>query len=329
MFFSQFLNWLTVQLQTYVSVQAVTAGRSLAPAASIFASIYVMGWGYLALTGAIAEPLIDAVRRILILAIVLGVSLHLWLYNDVLVALIVQGPKDLAATFLGAPDPIKIIDTIWEKGGACADTLWNRGGVLSGEVGFYLAGLSVWLIVGTLCLYCAFLLSLSQIATAILLALGPLFVLACLFDRTRMLFDSWISQLINYSLVGLLVAMVAGLLLQLIATFADQTAALGSALSTVDVLDLLLASAIAFLLLKQVLPIAAGLSRGASLSTMGAFSSSIRIASRSTSAIGTAAWNLLPAETSRGVQEITEVSESTALSATRRFIRPFWAQKNN
>lgn len=278
MFFTQFMSWLNQQLQLYVSTEAVRAGTALAPAASAFAAIYVMGWGLMCLSGAVTEPLVEGVRRILTLGVVLGAALHLWLYNDVFVALFVQGPRDLAATLLGAPDPVSLIDTIWDKGGACADILWNRGGVFSGDVGFYIAGGAVWLIVGLLCLYCAFLIALSQIAAAILLALGPLFLLAVLFERTRQLFEAWVSQLINYGLVGLLVAMASSLLLQIIVSYADQTAALGTALATVDVLDLLLATAIVFLLLRQVLPIAAGLSRGVSLSTMGTFGASARAA---------------------------------------------------
>lgn len=285
MFFSQFMAWLGVQLQAYIATEAARAASALAPVATTLAVLYVMAWGYLQLSGSITEPLHDGVRRIVTLAVVLGGSLHLWLYNDVLVGLVVQGPRDLAAALLGAPDPVSLIDTIWADGGACADTLWNRGGVFGGDIGFYLAGAAVWMIVGLLCLYCAFLLALSQIAAAVLLAVGPLFLLAYLFERTRGLFESWLNQLINYGLIGLLVAMVAALLLQLIASYAQQTAALGSAITTVDVLDLLLASGIAFLLLCQVMPIAAGLSRGVSLSTLGSFGSAARTARATGTAI--------------------------------------------
>jgi len=275
MFFAQFMGWLTDQLQLYVSTQAVRAGTALAPAASALGGIYVMSWGYLCMTGTITEPFMDGVKRIVTLGLVLGAALHLWLYNDIIAALLVQGPKELAAAMLGAQDPITMIDEIWSTGGACAGTLWNRGGVFSGDVGFYLAGAAVWIIIGLLCLYCAFLMALSQIATAVLLAIGPLFILTFLFERTRQWFDSWVCQLLNYGLVGLLVALCAGLLLQFIVHYAEQTAARGSELATVDVLDLLLAAGLVILLLQQIMSIAAGLSRGVSLSTMGAFRASL------------------------------------------------------
>ncbi len=323
MFFTQFMAWLNAQLQLYVSTQAVRAGSALAPAASALAAIYVMGWGFLSLTGRIEEPLVEGVRRVVTLGIVLGVALHLWLYNDVIVSLVVQGPRDLAAALLGAPDPIALLDTIWTKGGTCADTLWNRGGVFSGDVGFFIAGCAVWVVVAVLCLYCAFLIALSQIAAAILLAIGPLFLLAFLFERTRQLFDSWLSQLLNYSLVGLLVAMVAGLMLQFIVSYADQTAALGANLATVDVLDLLLATGLVFLLLRQILPIAAGLSRGVSLSTMGTFGGAVR-RTGSAALAGATLVRMAAAGDDTGFEDSEPAAPAHIVPAAQPRVRPAW-----
>lgn len=324
MFFTQFMSWLHAQLQTYISAQTTHAAAALAPAAAALGSVYVMGWGYLHLTGTISEPIQDAARRILTLAVVLGCALHLWLYNDVLVALVVQGPSDLAASLLGAPNPVALVDTIWTDGGSCASTLWNRGGLLEGDIGFYFAGAAVWLIVGLLCLYCAFLLSLSQIAAAVLLALGPLFLLALLFERTRPLFDSWVNQLLNYAMVGLLVALVAALLLGVIASYARQTAALGSALTTVDVLDLLLATGLVLLLLRQILPIASGLAHGVALSTLSSFSNSARLAGRTVlGATDYATRTYVWAGQSESM--LDELPPPTAAAATQpRYVTPVW-----
>ena len=125
---------------------------------------------------------------------------------------------------------------------------------------------------GILCLYATFLIALTKIASAILLAIGPLFVLATLFERTKPLFDAWLNQLFGYGLVALIVALLGNLVLELVSSYADQTASRGSALATVDVLDLLLVVGVVFLLLRQVMPIAASLSRASSLSTHGMFS---------------------------------------------------------
>lgn len=325
MFFSQFFSWLTLQLQAYVANTAAKVAADLSPAATAFSAIYVMGWGALLLSGTITEPLVDGIRRILKMAIILGACLNLWLYNDVLIALVVSGPRELATSLIGAPDTLHLLDTIWSEGGQCADALWNRGGVFGGDIGFYLAGGAVWLLVAILCVYCAFLMALAQIAAAVLLGLGPLFLLSTLFPRTAPLFDAWMGQLLNYAFVGLLVALVANLLLSLIASYATQTANLGASLSTVDVLDLLLAAGLAILLLRQILPIAAGLSRGVTLSTMGvASTTAARVFGYA--AAGTRFLASRAAEADSAPPSPPGASRGDAQAMRPQFIRPLWRQ---
>ena len=79
-----------------------------------------------------------------------------------------------------------------------------------------LAGAVVWCLIGLLCVYAMLSIALSNIALAVLLALGPLFIAMLLFDSTRRLFSAWIAQLANYALVTILTVMVAALLLQVV-----------------------------------------------------------------------------------------------------------------
>jgi type IV secretion system protein VirB6 len=231
-----------------------------------------MVWGWLMLTGRIEEPLSTGIRRIVTLAVVLGVALRLWLYNTVIVDTFYSAPAQLAASIVGTGNPVGTIDSIWQHGGAVADLLWNKGGVFNGDAGFYLAGILVWVLMGLLCVYTMFLIALSSIALAVLLALGPLFVTLLLFDSTRRLFDSWLMQLTNYALVTILTVLLDALLLQLVDSYAAQTAARGSAILTVDALDMLLVSVLVLLVMRQVMPIAASLAGAGSLSTMGTVS---------------------------------------------------------
>lgn len=62
--------------------------------------------------------------------------------------------------------------------------------------------------------------------------------------------------------------MLAALLLQVVNSYAAQTAARGSAIMTVDALNMLLIAALVFLVLRQIMPIAAGLSGGFALNSM-------------------------------------------------------------
>jgi type IV secretion system protein VirB6 len=231
-----------------------------------------MVWGYLQLTGQVDEPFVTGLRRLITLAVVLACGLRLWLYNSVLVDSFYRAPSELAGAIVGAQDPVATIDTIWERGGAVADFLWNNGGVFNGDFGYYVAGAVVWTLMGLLCVYSMFLIALSSIALAVLLALGPLFIALLLFDTTRRFFEAWLAQLANYALITILTVMVAALLLQVVQSYAVQTAARGPAIATVDALNMVLVAVLVFLLLRQIMPIASGLAGGIALSTFGTLS---------------------------------------------------------
>ncbi|MEJ0004833.1 MAG: type IV secretion system protein [Steroidobacteraceae bacterium] len=274
-FFATFSSWLDSQLASYIGNNTARLSTALEPALVTLGSVYVMIWGYMQLTGKIEEPFLTGLRRIMLLVIVLGGALQLWLYNAVIVDTFYNAPAQLAAAVAGAASPVSTLDVVWQAGGTVASQLWNRGGVFNGDFGFYIAGVLVWIIMGLVCCYAMFLIALSKIALAVLLALGPLFIGFRLFEGTRRLFDAWLMQLANYGFITILTVLVGALLLNLIQAYATQTAQRGAALATVDALDMLLASVIVLLVLRQIMPIAASLAGGGSLSTMGTWSRGI------------------------------------------------------
>jgi type IV secretion system protein VirB6 len=271
-FFETFWSWLEAQLAAYIGTNTALVAAALEPAIVTLAIVYVMVWGYLQLSGRIEEPLAAGLKRLVMLAVVLGGSLHLWLYNTVIVDTFYRAPAELASAVVGAPDPVATIDTIWNQGGAVAGYLWSNGGLLSGDFGYYVAGAIVWVLMGLLCVYTMFLIALSSIALAVLLALGPLFIALLLFDATRRFFEAWLAQLANYALITILTVLVAALLLQIVASYAAQTAARGAAIVTVDALNMVLIAVLVFLLMRQVMPIAAALAGGMSLNSLGVVS---------------------------------------------------------
>jgi type IV secretion system protein VirB6 len=287
-FFATFWSWLNGQLATYIGDNTARLAAVLEPAVVSLATVYVMIWGYLHLTGKIEEPVVAGLKKILLLAVVFGVGLRMWSYNTLIVDTFYSAPAQLAAAVAGAADPIGTIDVIWESGGAVAGHLWTEGAAsfALGGLGFQIAGAVVWLFVGLLCVYSMFLIALSSIALAVLLALGPLFIAMLLFEATQRLFSAWMAQLANYGLITVLTVMVAALLLQIVKSYAAQTAALGSAILTVDALHMVLVSVLVFLLMRQVMPIAAGLAGGLALNSFGTLSRTLAMSLRGGSEIG-------------------------------------------
>lgn len=272
-FFQTFWTWLNGELASYVGQNTVRVAAIMEPAVVTLGTVYVMIWGCLQLMGRIEEPFAAGLKRIVTLAIVFGVGLHLWLYNTLLVDTFYNAPTQFAAAVVGAGDPVKTIDAIWNAGGAVADQLYRNGNGF--HPGFMLAGIAVWILIGLLCVYTMFLFALSSVALSVLLALGPFFVSFLLFDATRRFFEAWLAQLANYALITILTVMVAVLMLHLVQSYAQQTEALGAGIQIVDALNMLLATALVFLFVRQVMPIAAGLAGGVALNTLGAMGRAI------------------------------------------------------
>jgi type IV secretion system protein VirB6 len=271
-FFATFSTWLNGLLATYIGDHIARVASELQPALITLATVYVMIWGYLHLMGRIDEPFATGLKRILMLIVIIGGALDLWLYNEVIVDTFFQAPGELAAGVIGAYDPVDIVDQIIFLGGDAAQLLIQKGGILRGDFSFYIGGFAVYAIVGLTAIYVMFLLGLSKIALSVLLALGPLFIGLLFFESTKRFFESWVAQLANYAFVTILTVMMAALMLTLVSVAAQQAAARGGGIQIADAVRVCMAAGLTFLVMRQVMPMAAGLASGLALSSFGAVS---------------------------------------------------------
>jgi type IV secretion system protein VirB6 len=271
-FFATFSAWLNGLLSTYIATNTTRVAALLTPAIVAFATLYVMIWGYLLITGKIEEPFVTGLKRIVTLAVVLGAALDLWLYNDVIVDTFFNAPGQLAAGVIGAFDSVDTVDNIIFTGGDAASLLLQKGGLFEGDFSYYIAGFAVYAIVGLTAIYVMFLLALSKIALCILLALGPLFIAFLLFETTKRFFEAWIAQMANYAFVTILTVLVAALMMSLVTSAAQAAVARGGSIQIADAVRVCLAAGLTFLIMRQVMPMASGLASGLALSSFGAVS---------------------------------------------------------
>jgi len=274
-FFVEFNAWLTRLLAAYIGDNTVRIAAVLEPAIVTMAILYVVIWGYLHLVGKIEEPFITGVKRLVVLAVILGASLSLWLYNSVIVDTFFNAPTQLAAAVIGGYDSVSAVDRIMLLGGDAAYSLIRQGGILDGNFSFYLAGFAVLLIVGLTAIYTIFLLTLSRIALSVLLVLGPLFIAFLFFESTKRFFESWIAQMANYGFISMLTVLVAALMLSVLSQAAEEAASAGGGILITDAVRLCLAAGLTFLVMRQVMPMAAGLASGLALSTFGVVSAAL------------------------------------------------------
>jgi type IV secretion system protein VirB6 len=268
-FFAEFSAWLDSVLANYIGTNTALIAATLEPAIVTLGTIYVMIWGYLQLTGQIEEPFVAGVKRIGVLAVILGLALHLWLYNTLIVDTFFRAPAELAGVVIGAYDPVSIVDQILFSGSDAANLLLAKAGVFHGNFSYYIAAVAVYLVVAVTAIYTMFLLALSKIALSVLLALGPLFLALLLFQSTKRFFESWLAQLANYAFITILTVLLAALMLEVLIKAAQAAANEGGAIEIADAVRVCLAAGLTFLVMRQVMPMAAGLASGLALSSFG------------------------------------------------------------
>lgn len=323
-FFAEFVGWLNEILEDYISNNTAAIAAALEPAIVTLAAFYVVVWGYLHLMGRIEEPFVTGVKRLFVLAVVLGVCLSLWYYNDIIVDTFFSAPSALAARLIGPNSSVAVVDGVLFAGSDVADTLYGRAGILDGDASFYIAALLVQIIVGLTAVYTMFLLVLSRIALSVLLALGPFFIALLFFETTKKFFESWIAQLANYAFITVLTGLIAALMLTIMARAAERALAVGGEMEMAEALRLCVAAGLTLLVMRQVMPIAASLSNGLALSSFGAVSAALAwglgTASRNTREFGR---GLMDRETSR-YDSLTRKAGYYSRQGLSRSARALW-----
>ena len=328
-FFAEFNQWLNGILSNYIATNTARIATLLEPTIVTLAVIYVMVWGYLHLMGQIEEPFLTGIRRIATLAVVLGASLDLWLYNQVIVDTFFNAPGQLAGGIVGAYNPVAIIDQIIFTGGDAAQLLIQKGGIFHG-FSYDIAGFAVYTLVGLTAIYTIFLLSLSRIALSVLLALGPLFIALLFFQSTKRFFEAWIAQMANYALITILTVLMAALMMTVLSDAAKQAVSTGGGITIAEGVRVCMAAGLTFLVMRQVMPMAAGLASGLALSSFGIVSAALAWglgrASRSSNDFARGA--LLDRETTRwdSVSRKSGYYLSRGLSSGARAVARNWRQ---
>jgi type IV secretion system protein VirB6 len=211
-------------------------------------------------------------KKIFVLMLILGVGIHLWTYNELVVDTFYRAPDQLAAAIVGANDTISIVDKVWDDSSTVAEQLLHRGSILSGDFQYYIAGFAVYIVAGITCVYTTFLLALSKVAITVIVALGPLFICLLFFEPTKRFFEGWVAQLSNYALTTVLALIVAAFMLSVVKAYASHAASIGSGITIAESVRVCIACALVLLVMRQIPSISAGLASGIALSSFHAVS---------------------------------------------------------
>ncbi|MGS0741921.1 type IV secretion system protein [Glaciimonas sp. GG7] len=254
----------------FVGQKVEVVASAIAPAAYSLLGVYVIIWGLTSMRGLIQEPITDMAVRMLKIAFIFGIALNVATYSTYVIQNAWDAPQDLANAIGGNSSGTvsSLLDSLLMKGFIAGKQMYDKGGILSGDFGLYIAAFCTWGITLAVTAYTCFLLILSKVALALLISVGPLFILSLLFQSTANFFNSWIQQITNYGMVNILIIAANAFVLKIFERFSGIAAQQQT--GSIDQLIPMVASGIiSCLVLAQITSIAAGLAGGVSMSSYG------------------------------------------------------------
>lgn len=199
------------------------AQGGLVPALTALLTLYIAFFAFSLLTGRSRIGISALTPRMMTLGLVLTFATSWIAYQTVVWNLAVGAPDQIASVLTGAngsatqifADRIDLIfAAIAELGGAGADV--GAAATEGGAQGSFTPGNLMWLGAIMLLLGTVGVLVTARIALAVLLAVGPVFVVLALFNGSRGLFVGWLRGVVMTAVTPLFVVVGGGLTLELL-----------------------------------------------------------------------------------------------------------------
>ena len=249
---------------------------ALLPALTVLLTLYIAFFAISLLTGRSRIGISALTPRMMTLGLVLTFSTSWVAYQGVVWTLATGAPDQIAGVLMGAKGSATTmfadrIDMIFGAIAEVGQTAGSAEGAASSAAsGSFTPVNLMWLAALLLMLGTVGVLLTARIALAVLLALGPVFVVLALFPGTRGLTAGWLRGLVLTAITPLFVVLGGGLMIELIV---PVVAGLGNGQGGVDgraALALFLIAAVHVALMAMVMKVAGTIVAGWQVFGLGA-----------------------------------------------------------
>lgn len=256
---------LTTMLSTVNVVSGHMSGALATPIAAA-ATIYIIGYGIAILRGSADGSGMDFCIQALKLAIIYTLVTNAGNYTSWVGDVVVVGIPDFVSTLSGGSPGGLPSDGVMAQAGIISERITEEYGAFDLAGRIYAAILSA-ILNGIAILFgaIAFIVTLiAHFGLAFMAAIGPLFIAFSLYDFSRGWFFSWLSQVLNFAILQLLVTLLAIFATTFIGNVFAESSAVAAAIAYSYMLFGLLVVIIFFFLIPSI---AASLVGGAQAST--------------------------------------------------------------
>lgn len=290
-------------LRNYATDTAANMAMTIGPLALVLFGIYVMLWGAALAQGKIQAPATDGFLRIVRGVLIIGFATSSGIFADYVIDLFWTVPGLLASevTVPGSsmslgntPDGnlsiANLLDSALQKGLAATQVAFeesaNAGlGSPGSAFAFALVGIFIIVFVALVCVYAGALVLVASMGLALMLGVGPLFILMAMFEATQSFFQAWVRQVTTFAIFYLLLAAAVSLMFSFFMPFLDGIENTEWDAVILAFVRTLVMCGVGLVILYQVQGWAAGLAGGIAIGAVGAVSQAIGAAGKGTNAV--------------------------------------------
>jgi type IV secretion system protein VirB6 len=272
--FEDVFTYVDAATQQYFLDGAAAVASAFQGVAHSMLILYVTLWGWAMLRGMIQEPVMDGVARMLKAMFIITFATNSAIYASYVSTFLYDWPAAMAGILAGGvvTNTTQLIDHIAGSGLDLASQAWQTASLAN--IGGYVVSAIIFVMTLVITAITATIIISAKYGLALLLAIGPVFILMLMFEGTRAFFDKWLSVVVTSGFTIVLVSGAAALIFKYYsaafdAASADATAN-GGVVTLTGIAPATVAGIIAVFFIMGIPHLAAGLGGGVSSATAGA-----------------------------------------------------------
>lgn len=205
---------------TFVSQISTQAIATITPFVTLGLTLGFIAYAIAIIRGAVDMPILDFLARSLRIGIIVSVALAGGLYQSQIAGAIVELPNSLAVALVSDPaegaGAASIIDVAAGKGFDAASRAFEQSSFFSADGLLYgIFGIIIILATAVVVSIGGAFILLAKVALALLAGIGPIFIVAFLWQPLAKFFDMWIGQVLNYVILVVLFSALFGLMMDI------------------------------------------------------------------------------------------------------------------
>ncbi len=196
---------VTTMLTDVITPMVASVTEKILPLVALGLSIALIWYGWLIMSGAIQTPVLAATRRLVQIGVIMGIAGTGGLYQQEIARTMLDLPSSVAQVFTGTmKTPAEIMDEAANTGAEIGTRLQNRAPDGISNIGrafvFIIVSIIITVISAIMSAAGMMVLITVKAGMGLVVVVGPLCILALLFEPLKGIFHSWMRQGLYYAL---------------------------------------------------------------------------------------------------------------------------------